>query len=1254
MLIRRLMLPGAALCLLASLALAQVRSSAITGTITDATGAVVPNAAVVITNQDTNVTLQATSNGAGEYVVPYLAAGRYSVEVKATGFQTYRRTDVTMGTATTVRVDVNLVTGSVGTAIEVRADAVTLQTETAVVQGAVSQNLIANIPNINNNPLYYATLQAGVVPSMQMYDGGKLGVGFQDRQAMSGIRINGGQLGTNDVQLDGVPVQGAAWHETTVIPVRDALQEVRVATNSFTAETGNAGGVISMVTKSGTNDFHGSLNYRARNEALNANGFANNFYGTRRGKYRVNEGGGTIGGPVIIPKLFNGKDKVFFFASYSRITNTVPINSRQRVPTDLERQGDFSQTLVADNSGNPVPVQVYNPFTAVPYQGSTTTFERQPYPNSIVTNADPYGLKLLQGYPAPNNPPVDVYNNQNYVFNGTSPTVRNNLNTRLDFHLSEKNSLYLSGGLSNGSVTKPNLWGEGATFTNVNWPGDIADDTPYAAVGDTITLNPTTVVDVRWGVNRVNTKSSWPVGSSFDYSAYGMPTAVQSLIALPGASPSVGNFGGPIAALNSDGWARKSEHQTNHSLNGSITKLAGKWTLKGGGEYRVYLGNWQDLVNGTPILNPWNNNNTNGWLGDLNGVNSGLITDPAQRGTPMAAAAIGNMGWGLTAGATLKPALAAKYFALYSQNDWKATDKLTITLGLRWEVQPGPTERYNRASSIDLTRKNDFAVSSQLTNPLASMGYIAFPGQDGYSRNLWDTEWGNFSPRIGAAYRVGNWVVRSGYGRTYLPSNTGFNANGLIYGTSAFAPGAQATPYGLAPNGVPVGRFEDPQNTLIIAAPGAVQSPTVYGNNAASFSVDLFDRNFKNGSQDQWNVFIERTVGSSWLLSVGYVGQHGRNLPWRLFPLNGRWAVPVATLMSWRDTWIASNGTQDLSSVTSPNPMTALIGKASGASGGASVSAQNLLQPYAGLLGAAVLANKGLTNYNALQLRATHAYSNGLEMSVNYSWSKATGLTGGGYGSAYAESQLYGTQAGGVDYFNLDNNRGIQSYDIPHRFIAVVAYDLPVGKGKLLDPGSGILRGIVGNWQLGTVVTLQSGNPWGPNCGSLNGRCNINPNAPLELPESLQRFYDGKTRVTLPNGRTITPGNGQYLKYNPDVVWQPIVQLPNGKYAVDPYYFGNAPMYPFRMPPFYNTNLTLNRKFQIKERARLEFLAEATNLLNAHNWYPNNVSSGPGAVLVEDPTTNTKVGQASSANYGALGTNFFQARQITLSLRLQF
>ena len=1262
--------------LLAGSALGQVKSSAITGAVTDPSGALVPNADVVVVNQQTNIQVAVKTNTAGEYAVPYLESGQYSVTVKAQGFRTFRKTDIVMGSGTTLRVDVALVTGSLETTIEVKADAIALQTESATVQGAVDQNIIQNIPNINNNPLYYATLQAGVVPTVSMYNPNVLGVGYADRIQMSAMRINGAPVGTNDVQLDGISVQGAAWHEATVMPNRDAIQEVRVVSNTFAADQGYGQGLIQMTSKTGTNQLHGSANYRLRNEDLNANGMYNNMMGIPRSKYRLNEYGGTVGGPVIIPKLFHGKDKLFFFASYERLNHQDPVNYLGNVPTDAQRQGDFSQTLVRDYNGNPIHVNIYDPFSAAPYQGSSQVFIRQPYPNAVITNPDPFGVKMLQAYPEPNHTPIDAFNDNNYSFSGEQPTTRNNLTTRLDYRVNDRQSIYLSGGVQNGSVTGTNVWGNSPFY---NGGANESDDNPYAAIGDTITLNPTTVVDVRYGVARTNAAYGFPSPSgSFDYSAYGLPASLQSLVAIPGAALNIGSWNtygmsptnsAGLGDLNNDGWLRKNEHQTNHDLAGSVTKILGKWTLKAGGEYRVYLGDWVDLTHATPAIGIWQANAPSSEFGNIGGgnINSApYVTSNAQMGMDIATPLIGAAGWDLSPGANAAPALASKYGALFTQNDWKVNDKLTVNLGLRWEVQPGPTERYNRESSVDLTAVSPYAQGLSIPgSPLASLGSMVFEGV-GTSRNLWNAQWNNFSPRLGVAYRLNNaLVLRGGYGRTFAPSNTGFNANGLYYGTAPYAPGSAGIPFGVTnQNGVPVGQFQDLQNTRYIPAPGAAQSPVLYGDVNGALSVDLATKNgtFKNGQVDQWNFFLEHSFGKNWLVSAGYVGMHGANLPWRGYQLNGMWTIPESTLQGWRNQWVASNGTFNPAQVQVPNPIPALIGQASGASGNGTLPAWEVGQPYQGLLGQTIMAQVGTVNYNALQLKLQHAYANGLEMMLNYTWSKALGIGGGPGNSTYAESQVGSgvanteTAQGGSDYSNLQNNYGLMSYDIPQRIVGVLTYNLPTGKGQKLDPGTPLLRGLVGGWQIGTVVTLQSGQPWGNNCGTMNGRCDVAPGEPLEVPTALQHWYNGSTSVTLPDGRTITPAANTFLKWNPDYWTVPMVQFPNGSWATDQYTSGTTSAYmgQLRTPGLANVNLTINRKFHLKERAELQFLAEATNAFNRTNFNPNAVQGGFSAVTTPDPSTNLKVGENASIGAGSFQPNFLAPRQITLSLRLQF
>ena len=315
--------------------LAQVRSGSIVGLVVDPSGAAVPHASVTVLALDTNVKSETRTNVSGEYVVPYLPPGRYSVTVAEQGFIAARTEGIELATAQTVRVDVKLQIGSVASTVEVAATAIELQTESATVQNTVGDALIQELPNLTHNAWYYATLQPGVAARAAANDTQTLrafGVGQDARRQYSAVSINGGIPFTNDVQLDGLSILSPTFNEATVVPNPDGIQEVRTSVNNYAAEYGRGQGVISVTTKSGTNQFHGSASDRLRNEALNANTFGNNQVSVARPAFKVNTYGGTIGGPI-------KKDRVFFFTSYEGLKHTQSVDYFAVVPTAARAEG---------------------------------------------------------------------------------------------------------------------------------------------------------------------------------------------------------------------------------------------------------------------------------------------------------------------------------------------------------------------------------------------------------------------------------------------------------------------------------------------------------------------------------------------------------------------------------------------------------------------------------------------------------------------------------------------------------------------------------------------------------------------------------------------------------------------------------------------------------------------------------------------------------------------------------------------------
>jgi hypothetical protein len=577
-----------------------------------------------------------------------------------------------------------------------------------------------------------------------------------------------------------------------------------------------------------------------------------------------------------------------------------------------------------------------------------------------------------------------------------------------------------------------------------------------------------------------------------------------------------------------------------------------------------------------------------------------------------------------------------KYFAVYSQNDWRATSKLTLNLGLRWDLQPGPTERYNRMTSMDLTAKN----------PFGALGAWAFPGVGGYSRNLWDTEYSDWGPRVGAAYQLShNLVLRGGFGITYLPSNTGYFSGPNDYGSTPFGTGTNMLPYGTSPHGVPVGKFSE-QASILPVVGADPSNPSVYGVSEARF-----DRHLKNGRAMQWNLFVEKAFSRNWFASAGYSASHSNNLPDRNYPFQSIQNLPASTLAAWRTQYIASNATLNPANVQVKNPFQPASGPLlpfAGTMGGATVPQFVTLLPYPLLYGTGSRINDslGFANYHSLQLRLSHAFANGFHLEANYTWSKELDYTT----TAIEDGQGFnsGGSAGAPDLLNLNNNRKYGLADQPHRFNGIFVYELPFGEGKALAIRNKALRNVVGQWQLGSVVTLQSGMPFvisGASDGSSVARPNRVPGAALEVPKELQRWYDGTTSVTLPCGRVVTPSKNTFLKYNTCAFAGQIVGLPNGSFGADQYWVGNSAqdIGDLRGPGRINVDLSLRRTFRIRESMNLELAADASNLLNSAEYSGNYTGALGNTNLVNN-----------AAKGLAPGLGAFPPRQVTMHLTLRF
>ncbi len=999
-----------------------------------------------------------------------------------------------------------------------------------------------------------------------------------------------------------------------------------------------------MSTKSGTNAFHGNGVYMLRHEKLEANTFANNAQNIPKRPFRVDDAGGSIGGPIL-------RNRLFFFSSYHGLRNDQTSTQLMTVPTALERVGNFSQTFIRDENGNPVPARIFDPFNVV--QEGPDLYRRAEIANAIIPNPDPYAVRMFSYYPLPNRTPDDQFNANNFEATTTQTVRRHSSNNRVDWKY-KNHSIYGSGGISYAEIITPRPFGA-APFNDAT--GIRSDDNPYVQLGDAIVLSPTVVLDVRYGMSRISTKNLAGNKEGFDdYSLFGVPSNLVPLILFPGTAPNVnpngyggGNGGGSNwTALTTGNFNTKREFQTNHSVTGSVTKIRGTWTHKAGMEYRNLLSNYHDPEQGSVAMpSPFahQGGNFNFQYVTASGGVANLVSTNAQRGVNAAGMLLGTGVWWIRPGANVTPAFSQKYFAIYSQNDWRATSKLTVNLGLRWEVQPGPTERFDRMSSLDLTARTSFDTQ----------GRIAFPGVDGYSRNLWDTTYDNFGPRVGAAYQWNDkTVVRGGFGITYLPTNTGYFSGPTDYGSANFSAGVIQRAYGTSPAGVPVIRFSDPV-PISPAIGGDETNPGVYGIGEARF-----DRHLENGQARQWNVFVERSLGSRWMASIGYSASLSKNLHNRSFPIQNLQIIDPTILSQWRDQYIASNGTLNPSTQLVQNPLQPATGALvpfAGVLGNRTIARQNTLFPYPLLAGSGLNSSRAKAEYHAMILRVNRRFADGFMLDATYTWSRNRDNS-----DTVEDNQGFnagGTAGFGYDINDLAHNMHIGFSDVPHRLVGTFLYELPFGKGRKFGAANPLVTALAGGWQVGGAVIWQTGFPIaisGASTGAALARPDRVAGVPLVLPENLWGWYDGQTQVTLPSGRVITPPNRTYLKFNPDAFVGRVLTTPNGRVVADQFWYGNADITydEIRSDNRFNLDMSLRREFVLPNNLRLEVGADAMNVLN-HTQFRDAYNGGlGGTVTTANPTLGLVPGMGNANNYGTRNMSTFNPRQVMVRATVKF
>ncbi|HWC00293.1 MAG TPA: TonB-dependent receptor, partial [Bryobacteraceae bacterium] len=729
---------------------------------TDSSGSIIPGAKISAQNIDTNVTRSTQTNGEGLYTIPNLIPGSYTMTTEFSGMKNFERSGIVLRVGDHISIDVAMEVGSQSERVTVTGEAPLLRTEDVQSGLVIDNRRISELPQYNRNPLAFALLTPNVngTSEQQGHD--------------TDFRINGGRTAQAEYFVDGVPVTTGYLHEVPPsVPGMEAVGEFKVLTNGLSAEYGRlSGGAVTVVTRSGTNEFHGSAYEFFRNDKLNANDWNSNRFGSPKGVFHDNVFGGSIGGPVWIPKIYKGKDKTFFFLNYEGYRNSSGSNAvTAGVPTALERQGDFSQSLIDQGK----PVQIFDPLTGA--VGADGRVVRQAFPGNQIPQSrfNPLSKIYLGFYPEPNKPAqAGSSHDQNYIGSTTNTNTNDRWTGRLDENWSSKQTTHFSFiEFDANSATPRWLSPMQAATSNTKSAKTITLEHSY-------TLSPTTILSVRLGAVRSVVLSGNSVIA--DSSGWGLtPLMLNLLGTTQNRVPSIAT-NDSITTLG--GGSANDAHETNYSGVISLQKLFGKHTIKVGYEHRRYYAN-----------------TTTG--GNLEMSSDRTITsqyfDTPTTGTGFASWLMGYVNWG--DGTQLAgPASLQTYHGAYVQDDIKVNKKLTLNLGVRYDFEPPRTERYDRQIWWDKTYhwpvtpspgwsydnvlatagvtggppKPDWLTQGYELGRVAVLGSKEYPGRA--SQETYTT---HFAPRVGVAWQfLPKTVLRAGYGMNWLTTTGGSFLNG--------------------------------------------------------------------------------------------------------------------------------------------------------------------------------------------------------------------------------------------------------------------------------------------------------------------------------------------------------------------------------------------------------------------------------------------------------------------------------------------
>ncbi len=1031
-------LSAAGVLLAASLA-AQSYLGGVRGTVADVQGAALPNVNVTLINAGTGVARSTVSNAEGSYVFSDLDPATYTISAEIPSFKRYEQKGIIVGTQEFLTLDLKLEIGNVAESVTVTEDVPMVETSNASQGQVIDNQKLVNLPNLGRNPFMMSKLVQNVMPV-----GNPAYNRMEDQSGSSQISIAGGPVRGNNYLLDGIPITDAT-NRAIIIPSLEAVEEVKIQANTYDAAMARTGGgMFNTLMKSGANEYHGSLYGHLRRTAWDANNFFNNAAGIPIANQPNDTWGASFGGKVDIPKVYDGKNRTFFWLAVEHYDDTQSDSSQFTAPTALERVGNFSQSFARGGGLQ----TIYNPLSSICNASGVCT--RAPFAGNIIPASmlNPVGLNIASTYALPTST-SSYYGAPNLSASAQLPDRASQFTARIDEDFTSWWRASVSY-LRYFSLEPGNTWFNSAS-TPDQWRLQRRVDTTQ--LNNIFTLDPTTVLAVRYGFNRFP-NYTYQASQGYNPANLGFSPAFVNSIPSP-------TF--PYVAMSSQytlGVDDSNSYYVHASDNfsASLSKYKGRHSLTAGFDFRRIKAAGNDF------------NDSSG-----NFAFNGIFTQSSALSSGTGGADLADLLLGYPQSATgytsTKLTDIANYYGLYIQDDFRMSSRLTFNFGLRWERELGLSEANNGMVT---------GFNGQGVNPLAAgvtgivpQGVVEFAGQNGYPTTVGSPFLNKFGPRVGLAWSADSkTVVRAGYGIFWAPQ--------FAIGSPIATPGYNAqTNYVATTNG-----YATPAGTLTNPFPSGLNLPT--GNTLGTRtgigqSISLVDPYAKSPEVQQYSVDIQRELPGDIALEVGYVGSHTTHLTLGTASVNSNALNPSYLSMG-------SALTQSV-----PNPFYGHGG--TGIIGSKNVQASQLLLPYAAYGAVNLLFDdQNHARYDSMVVKVQKRMSQGVTFLSTFTWSRNYDASSGGAGNT-----LNGGAVGPQNPYDMQAEYGLSNIDSPFRSASAVTYELPVGRGKAFLNDNRLLDYIAGGWSVNAVTVFQTGFPLQisqtPNYNSSFGYASQRPNA---------------------------------------------------------------------------------------------------------------------------------------------------------------